>query len=119
MRADARRRALGRRPRHRRARSRRRRRTTSSCRRACPSRPALQQIVLAALNRHAVFFSAALPRRVLPPLFNRYGGDANAFGNHVDNAVRYVPGGPASGCAPTSAARCSSPSPTNTTAASW
>lgn len=55
---------------------------------------ALQQIVLAGLNRHAMFFSAALPKRVFPPLFNRYGGAANAFGNHVDNAVRYVPGSP-------------------------
>jgi PKHD-type hydroxylase len=54
---------------------------------------ALQQIVLGGLNRHAVFFSAALPKRVFPPLFNRYGGAANAFGSHVDNAVRFVPGG--------------------------
>ena len=38
------------------------------------------------------FFSAALPKRVFPPLFNRYGGTANAFGNHVDNAVRFIPG---------------------------
>jgi len=53
---------------------------------------ALQQIVLAALNRNMVFFSAALPKRVFPPLFNRYGGAANAFGNHVDNAVRFIPG---------------------------
>jgi len=53
---------------------------------------ALQQIVLTGLNRHATFFSAALPKRVFPPLFNRYGGAANAFGNHVDNAVRFVPG---------------------------
>jgi len=53
---------------------------------------ALQQIVLGGLNRHLVFFSAALPRRVFPPLFNRYGGAANAFGNHVDNAVRFLPG---------------------------
>ncbi len=52
----------------------------------------LQQLVLDGLNRHAVFFSAALPKRIFPPLFNRYGGAANAFGNHVDNAVRYVPG---------------------------
>ena len=52
----------------------------------------LQEIVLAGLNRHAVFFSAALPRRVYPPLFNRYGGTANSFGNHVDNAVRFIPG---------------------------
>jgi len=54
-----------------------------------------QQIVMAALNRHDVFFSAALPKRVFPPLFNRYAGSANAFGNHVDNAVRFVPGGQA------------------------
>jgi len=44
------------------------------------------------LNRHQMFFSAALPKSVFPPLFNRYGGDANAFGSHVDNAVRFVPG---------------------------
>ena len=54
---------------------------------------ALQRLVLGGLNRHTTFFSAALPRRVFPPLFNRYGGAANAFGNHVDNAVRFVPGG--------------------------
>ncbi|CAM5787295.1 Fe2+-dependent dioxygenase [Rhizobacter fulvus] len=54
---------------------------------------ALQQIVLGGLNRHAVFFSAALPKRVFPPLFNRYGGASNAFGDHVDNAIRFLPGG--------------------------
>ena len=53
---------------------------------------ALQRIVLGGLNRHAAFFSAALPKRVFPPLFNRYAGATNAFGNHVDNAVRFVPG---------------------------
>ena len=53
---------------------------------------ALQNIVLGGLNRHAVFFSAALPKRVFPPLFNRYGGAFNSFGNHVDNAVRFIPG---------------------------
>ena len=53
---------------------------------------ALQPIVLQGLNRHMGFFSAALPKRVFPPLFNRYGGAANAFGNHVDNAVRFIPG---------------------------
>jgi PKHD-type hydroxylase len=52
----------------------------------------LQDLVLAALGRHGTFFSAALPKRVFPPLFNRYGGDANSFGNHVDNAIRFVPG---------------------------
>ncbi|MES2992863.1 MAG: Fe2+-dependent dioxygenase [Pseudomonadota bacterium] len=54
---------------------------------------ALQQIVLGGLNRHAVFFSAALPKRVFPPLFNRYGGASNSFGDHVDNAIRFLPGG--------------------------
>ncbi len=53
---------------------------------------ALQPIVLQGLNRHMDFFSAALPKRVFPPLFNRYGGAANAFANHVDNAVRFIPG---------------------------
>lgn len=53
---------------------------------------ALQRLVLGGLNRHAVFFSAALPKRVFPPLFNRYGGAANSFGSHVDNAVRFIPG---------------------------
>ena len=57
-----------------------------------PDTRALQEIVLRGLNRHAVFFSAALPKRVFPPLFNRYGGAANSFGDHVDNAVRYIPG---------------------------
>ena len=58
-----------------------------------PETSALQADRLAGLSRHALFFSAALPKRVFPPLFNRYGGDANAFGSHVDNAVRFLPGG--------------------------
>lgn len=53
---------------------------------------ALQRLVMAGLNRNALFFSAALPKRVFPPLFNRYGGATNAFGSHVDNAVRFIPG---------------------------
>jgi PKHD-type hydroxylase len=47
----------------------------------------LQALVLAALNRHALFFSAALPKRIFNPLVNRYGGEANFYGNHVDGAV--------------------------------
>lgn len=53
---------------------------------------ALQALVLQALERHPLFFSAALPKRVLPPLFNRYAGTANHYGDHVDQAVRYAPG---------------------------
>ena len=37
---------------------------------------------------NSTFFSAALPRRVYPPLFNCY-RDGQSFGFHVDNAVRY------------------------------
>jgi len=36
-----------------------------------------------------MFFSAALPKRIYPPMFNRYGGLHNTYGNHVDNAIRY------------------------------
>ena len=58
--------------------------------------PAAREIgdqIIGALQRHALFISAALPLRVFPPLFNRYEG-GQAFGNHVDNAVRQVPGTP-------------------------
>lgn len=48
-------------------------------------------IVLAALDRHPDFFSAALPRRVFPPRVNRYAGRSNAFGKHIDNAIRVSP----------------------------
>lgn len=51
----------------------------------------LRAIVLEALSKSALFFTAALPKRIYPPLFNRYGGEANSFGNHVDNAIRTHP----------------------------
>ena len=47
--------------------------------------------VLNAIQRSALFISAALPHKVYPPLFNRYEGGQN-FGNHVDNAIRPVRG---------------------------
>lgn len=50
-------------------------------------------IVLAALDRSPLFLSAALPRKVLPPRFNRHGGAANHYGRHVDNAIRFEAGG--------------------------
>lgn len=48
----------------------------------------LGAIVVAAVSRNSTFFSAALPRHVYPPLFNRYAG-GQSFGTHVDNAIRY------------------------------
>lgn len=51
------------------------------------------EIVLRALERSPAFASAALPRHVYPPLFNRYEAGM-AFGAHIDNAVRSIPGTP-------------------------
>ena len=56
-----------------------------------PTSRRLGDIILAALQRNSLFISAALPLRVFPPLFNRYQG-GQSFGNHVDNAIRQVPG---------------------------
>lgn len=57
----------------------------------CDEARQLRAIVLEALSQNAQFFTAALPRRVYPPLFNQYSGQTNSFGNHVDNAVRTHP----------------------------
>jgi PKHD-type hydroxylase len=57
-----------------------------------PTSRQLGDMILAALQRNSLFISAALPLRVFPPLFNRYQG-GQSFGNHVDNAIRQVPGG--------------------------
>ena len=44
-------------------------------------------MVVQAIYRSPLFMSAALPKQVFPPLFNRY--DAGmVFGSHVDNAIR-------------------------------
>lgn len=51
----------------------------------------LGNIVLDALGRHPTFVAGALPRRIFPPLFNRY-GTGHSFDAHVDNAVRYPRG---------------------------
>jgi PKHD-type hydroxylase len=53
----------------------------------------LGEMILAALGKNPLFTSAALPRHVFPPLFNRYSG-GQSFGTHVDNAIRQVPGTP-------------------------
>jgi len=50
-------------------------------------------VIVQALERQALFVSAALPRHVYPPLFNSYGG-GQSFGRHVDNAIRQLPGTP-------------------------
>src|SRR3984885_13122561 len=58
-----------------------------------PAARELGGMVLSALEQNALFISAALPARVFPPLFNRDEG-GQAFGTHVDNAIRQVTGTP-------------------------
>jgi PKHD-type hydroxylase len=58
-----------------------------------PQARQLGDVILAALQRNALFMSAALPLKVFPPLFNQYAG-GHSFGSHVDNAIRQVPGTP-------------------------
>lgn len=50
------------------------------------------ETILRALSTNALFMSAALPLHVLAPTFNRYEG-GEAFGNHVDGAMRFLPNG--------------------------
>ena len=58
-----------------------------------PAARELGDLILNALGQNPLFISAALPSKVFPPLFNRYRG-GHAFGTHVDNAIRQVPGTP-------------------------
>src|SRR5262249_52893159 len=45
--------------------------------------------IISALTANPKFLSAAIPRHIFPPLFNRYAAsDRHHFGIHVDNAVR-------------------------------
>lgn len=48
---------------------------------------ALGDIILDALAASPLFVAAALPLKVYPPLFNRYGA-GEGFGDHVDSAIR-------------------------------
>ncbi len=53
----------------------------------------LGDMIVAALERHPMFISAALPLRVFPPLFNRY-DPGMSFGPHLDNSIRQITGTP-------------------------
>jgi PKHD-type hydroxylase len=54
--------------------------------------PSLRRLILDALNRTPLFFTAALPLKILPPFFNRYSGSSNTYGMHTDSAMRLIPG---------------------------
>lgn len=53
----------------------------------------LGNLILDELDKNQLFIAAALPARVLPPLFNRYTG-GQSYGGHIDGAVRPVAGTP-------------------------
>lgn len=59
----------------------------------CEAAQTIRSLVLAGLDRSPRFFSAVLPRKVFTPRINRYAGASNAYGNHIDNAVRVLPSG--------------------------
>ena len=58
-----------------------------------PAANQLGDMVIEALSRCPLFISAAIPLKIFPPLFNRYGVGQH-FGTHVDGAIRAVPGTP-------------------------
>ena len=58
-----------------------------------PASNQLGDMVIEALSRAPLFISAAIPLKIFPPLFNRYGVGQH-FGTHVDGAIRAVPGTP-------------------------
>ena len=51
----------------------------------------LGQHLLRRLGNYPLFVSAALPRKIYPPKFNRYAAGGE-YGTHVDSAVMQVPG---------------------------
>jgi PKHD-type hydroxylase len=51
-------------------------------------------MILDALDKNPQFMSAALPQKIVPPLFNRYAG-GQSYGAHVDGGVRPIAGSPA------------------------
>lgn len=53
----------------------------------------LGEVILRQLETNARFVSAALPHKILPPLFNRYEVGAE-YGGHIDGAIRPVTGTP-------------------------
>jgi len=53
----------------------------------------LGELILAAIERNPLFLSAALPLKVVPPLFNRYQG-GGTYGTHLDGAIRQIGGTP-------------------------
>jgi PKHD-type hydroxylase len=58
---------------------------------ADPLTASLGAHILGKLGGHPLFISAALPKRIYPPRFNRYAG-GGTYGAHVDSALMRPPG---------------------------
>lgn len=58
-----------------------------------PTARALGNIILGALEQNPLFTSAALPFKIVPPMFNRY-EMTHDYGHHIDGAIRPVSGTP-------------------------
>ena len=58
------------------------------------ARQTVAAMILEALANNGLFMSAALPKSIFPPLINRYdASEGHGFGDHVDNAIRFLPDG--------------------------
>ena len=58
-----------------------------------PAARKLGDMILDAIDKNQLFISAALPLKVVTPLFNRYAG-GQSYGGHIEGAVRPVYGTP-------------------------
>jgi PKHD-type hydroxylase len=58
-----------------------------------PTAIELGEMITRRLETHPLFMSAALPSKIVPPLFNRY-AEGGRYGDHVDGAIRPVDGTP-------------------------
>lgn len=58
-----------------------------------PTAVELGEMILRRLETHPLFMSAALPHKIVPPLFNRY-AHLQRYGDHVDCAIRPIDGTP-------------------------
>ena len=58
------------------------------------ARKQVASMILDALASNGLFMSAALPKAIFPPLINRYdAAESHGFGEHIDNAIRFLPDG--------------------------
>ncbi len=55
----------------------------------CKAARMVRESVVTAVERSPLFLTGALPKKLVTPRLNRYGGDTPSYGEHVDNAIRF------------------------------